>query len=971
MNKLNSKINLLLISGGIGGHSGVTKLIVPAGSLPQILIGDGKYGANGTNVEVCQAKKSIVRNLAYCKKKLFEGYHTGGKFIFLYPEPDHVNCARRRIYYTDFITDGRKPPSSQIELKPYKSIISYKTYLRENLNSGIRTQSLVEVYNKIEKNEAVENTYNVIAFAEELRSYEKHFYARSKDIDFIPLYESYMRRVEKYSQLNTTDTNSKENKVVLTWLYTSALSKVQALRTNRYSNLVIDTEKYFESTIRNIKELNDAKKQEIINKRNENYKKELDAKIEEAIKFVDSDLKPEIDNIFVGFDTAIDGLLTETVIRQNETKKDIKKLHENKELLEKNMKLRLLSGALKGVGLCASFFGPIGLMATAACATASAITDSFIVDPNAPKKRFTLPSGMKKLLDSAGSLHADRKKAKIGALDKEIDKLNKIINKPEYTVIGGDTKKAIDNIKEALDKEKKSETPNEGTIDELNKRFLGLVKERKVELERRPEKEAKAFAKTLDVAGKFIQVADVSIDLYNTYKGDEDKINELSETIYKTKDELYQYQQYERKVYETLMPSIYQAKDDFKELEANLGGQSHVALDVQKWKVQSSLKDMKDDLISFTKGFSAEAQVQRCVEKLTDAIVTLIGIYDRIQSYEEQEKLAAYIAALHSAAFENVDIDNDELKNIVADFRITSTSNIILSQYLNAVNNFKQTVFPFAPAYLDVYSLPSHLVVDQSLRDLVNTATQQIDSLSATVKELNGSVINQNDAIINAGYFNGDNAALDPFYVWTYEEHGKDIYDLLSGKKVSLRSYVTRNTRWNAVKFSEIGLEFRVRNATDKKLQRELKYVLKYFHINMTHMGNSYYRCDNRFYVIHSPSQIITFSYERTKGGEPSFQNDVYGKLKSGNAVLSPYTLWTIQLSNADVKLLEKYRDAVDIELYGYGKCVNRNVAICNNNLEKYYEWDDSLSEISNFDVELLVESAPRADTYLDLDYLF
>lgn len=347
----------------------------------------------------------------------------------------------------------------------------------------------------------------------------------------------------------------------------------------------------------------------------------------------------------------------------------------------------------------------------------------------------------------------------------------------------------------------------------------------------------------------------------------------------------------------------------------------------------------------------------------------MIGLYDRIQGYQDQERLAVYIAALHSAAYEKIEISDEQLKAVITKLRITIQSNIILAQYLNAANNFKQAVFPFAPTYLDDYSLPSHLVLDNNLKDLVDTATQQIQTLSIKIKDLNASIVNKDDAIINTGYFNGDNEALDPFYVWKYNEFKQDISDLLSGKQVYLKADVTRSFKWNAVKFSEIGVEFKLTNTSDRHLQNDLKAALNRFHINMTHLGNSYYRCNNQFYVSTSPSQVISFSYEKT-GNEPTFKNAVYEKLKRGNFILSPFTLWSIQLERGDFKTLEKYRNSVDIELRGYGQCVNEGASICNRNLEKYYRWDKSLSEVNNIDVKSLIESPSGDANYLELGYL-
>lgn len=84
---------------------------------------------------------------------------------------------------------------------------------------------------------------------------------------------------------------------------------------------------------------------------------------------------------------------------------------------------------------------------------------------------------------------------------------------------------------------------------------------------------------------------------------------------------------------------------------------------------------------------------------------------------------------------------------------------------------------------------------------------------------------------------------------------------------------------------------------------------------------------------------------------------------------MSPYTLWSIKLEKGDFNELKKYRDLIDIELYGYGQCVSRKVSICENNLEKYYWLDKSLSEVNLVDGKSLIET-PHGSNYLELDYI-
>lgn len=229
--------------------------------------------------------------MLWCTKKFWGGFeHTQAVFTQSYSLDERCS---RKDKYTNFNTNNQEQPPIRIPLRAHEPVNFYKSYLREKLNDGLRNVDAFNMYEKIDENSEVQNTYNVIAFAQELQSLEKHFYSLNNEIDFIPIYESFLKRLEIYSKSNTADVKSLENKKVLGWLYTAALSKIQGLKSDRYSNLVIDIQTYLDPT-----------KVEIINKYKDEYKNELDAKVNEATTFINKTILPEIDNIF-------DGLITQ------------------------------------------------------------------------------------------------------------------------------------------------------------------------------------------------------------------------------------------------------------------------------------------------------------------------------------------------------------------------------------------------------------------------------------------------------------------------------------------------------------------------------------------------------------------------------------------------------------------------------------------------------------------------------------
>lgn len=133
--------------------------------------------------------------------------------------------------------------------------------------------------------------------------------------------------------------------------------------------------------------------------------------------------------------------------------------------------------------------------------------------------------------------------------------------------------------------------------------------------------------------------------------------------------------------------------------------------------------------------------------------------------------------------------------------------------------------------------------------------------------------------------------------------------------------------------------------------KNQIDELLQNFDIKITHMGNSYYRCGTSFYIINSRSIDILYSVKRVNG-EPLRVNDVYSKLRSGDILLSPYAMWTIQLENksndkAAFQKLNALADRIDLVLVGHGQYVRNDVPICDGTLDDYYADEESVSVAS------------------------
>jgi predicted DNA-binding protein YlxM (UPF0122 family) len=100
--------------------------------------------------------------------------------------------------------------------------------------------------------------------------------------------------------------------------------------------------------------------------------------------------------------------------------------------------------------------------------------------------------------------------------------------------------------------------------------------------------------------------------------------------------------------------------------------------------------------------------------------------------------------------------------------------------------------------------------------------------------------------------------------------------------------------------------------------------------------------------VIPGDSQTISYSFERADDGSPLSKNMVYNKINNGDIMLSPYTMWSIQLidiNNVGFSDLQEYKDYVNLELVGKGMFVDDSLNI-DLMLKDYYLVDDTIAEI-------------------------
>lgn len=87
-----------------------------------------------------------------------------------------------------------------------------------------------------------------------------------------------------------------------------------------------------------------------------------------------------------------------------------------------------------------------------------------------------------------------------------------------------------------------------------------------------------------------------------------------------------------------------------------------------------------------------------------------------------------------------------------------------------------------------------------------------------------------------------------------------------------------KNLHQSAIKFNKLLLKFRIINETDQINQKNLNKLLESsFRLNMTHLGDSYYRYGRNVYVMPTKQYDIWYNIQvNQKLGEPAHAGGEY-----------------------------------------------------------------------------------------------
>lgn len=402
---------------------------------------------------------------------------------------------------------------------------------------------------------------------------------------------------------------------------------------------------------------------------------------------------------------------------------------------------------------------------------------------------------------------------------------------------------------------------------------------------------------------------------------------------------------FESKISDVMRPMVDAMLQTIHNAEQGLPVKSAAVVDLKKWQIRAVIGDTKLTLRNYMNDFTEQPDdLRNQIQILGEVFAILVNIYDRIESYNKQQKLCDFVADISSADREAIQVNDPELRAALVNLDSTINKNILLGQYKLAIDGFQQSVFPFAGRFIDNYQLPPSLKVPEDFRELVGMAVEQLGGLLDKIRNFDVSILSIDENVYHS-QFDVRYVNTKPFYAWSSNNYSYSIQRLMSGEKVSFLADINSGVPFNAVKFTVAELYIQTENA---ERQAVLENILRNYDVRMTHMGNSYYRCDNSSYIINSRAAEIIYSFER-HDDVPLRTNAVYAKIKNGHSVLSPYAMWSIQLENMNkfndnsFERLAPFADRVDLFLVGRGQYIKKGYSDCGNSLDQYYRSDTTM----------------------------
>lgn len=906
---------------GKGGSAGVYKLYQLNNSnelglnFSMIRGKNGKGGLGGRGGRGGCTRKVTFRNLNFFDYSLMEN------------ETDE-RAMDGRIGFQNASTLGKKLTPGHRILQSYGETANlYKRYILEEM----KNENYMELYKKVISNDKILQEYDTLTLVDEFVDLEEYYYKSVNKTSTLFFYESWKKRLDHYSANRKFNEETDEYSEVLRSLQNTVSRKINHLKNHHF--LIFLLSDYLLQSQQQVQHLHNAKTVVFIKNANKKYTDEYDDKIEEAQRIIQEELQANLTQSNDELSGEIEMLLrkisrlaemeaknAEELVRKSQSMQEkavIKTFNEIFSLL--NTGLGIINPALATIGTKISAAGSIlqnFIDDTADRNIVDVIIPSMVdksrkffdnwIDMKREFKKLTITENIELVRNSRMNLSARGKNVK--PLEKVEKSFEELREQMERNSLKGDV---ITNINDEIQKE-------ENIWQKLNRNKIYTDSLMVL-------KHLKTYTRMKQMLGDLVTKCQ---DLKNPQKIDGIS-NEIEKAFIKTR----KLRNFKEEVFIKMLPLLKKIRDTTN--TENL--RSVEFLDFKNFQMQQYFNDVFNQIQFYASDFKMERYFEKTLKKMQSVVNMILSTYKRIEEYVTAMRNADYEKDLNLAPFDITYVKNPKLSMSLAKMLQKTYANIVLDDYNKWMKNFKQYIFPFADEFLEIYEsfipeVDDLIIRAQDAGERLELYGMKINRKRAELSEF------QNTVMTMFGY------SLPPFHIWNNYQHKIKINSLLQGEKITIHANISEHKNLNAVKFSDIWLRFDIINRNFTKIN-ELKHDLQGFAIIIEHHGDSYYRCDERIFLIKSNNHRIEkiLNDEKLQLYDDNFYMKIMPieKIKS-DCILSPYATWSFQIISRDIDknftIFEKYKSKINIELVGLGQYSDKNLNVCQSNLGKYYK---------------------------------
>lgn len=898
--------------GGIGGRGnkkGDVQLIglknptginVIARSGSDGLDGIGGKGENGPRGDETTLTFRIDENNVIYDKTIEKQYSTGE---YSPKSPDGSNGTS--TYKQRPLKEAKIPEEFPFIINKYKNFL-ITTFINEQ--QSLKKENLFNIYNLITSNKKVQNTYNIMALANELLLLEKQYFYFTIKNDTIPFYKILKESIHNYKNTSTEIQHYPFYKNIANNLEKIVLAKIHHINYFEKEDIIILNLK--QQIMQYTSELNSIQNvTRFINNVNSlrNFKSKINSDIEYAQSKIDNEITEELEKLDDEADRNIESLITETIQLKKDAEKNGNELETKQAEIKKMMILKGMFEFWQLSTKVASLAGPEAEIIGGVVSSIQDTVKPYLFDDKEEKPKLVfIPKAVETSLKTITLINQ-------GYVDSWISILKSHVDYVEQVKLDTQERSEIEELNKIIKLLKKieMETASSYTWQNPFRNETNTMIKEKDELMRKY-----GYKTSISVLDRLIILSRAAF--YNgeswahTQTSDQ-AIEEVDEAINKTKTDLSQLDEYENNIYEFLIPVLDSLHNSTNLRNINIKNKN---LHHLQWKILSNLETMQYNLVESINGFKIEKNINRVFKKIEKAFKTMIEIYKDIKNKNDTIDLATFITntAVNDDSNSNFLYESfNKLKTIEPEIELYEQYNKLIYDYRQFVKSFKLFAFPCGDFYYQNLDLDLHSAMN--LSSAVSIAQNVMNDIFEKISS-QGVIASRKE----------DDFYVKPFFVWKYNDYREDIIQLLKGEKIKLNSTISMHSNYDAIKFREINLKL---VAKDHKLKSNIEESMKQCDFRLTHSGKSYFRYNGEMYVINTESYEF---YTNWRG--------ITGSSKDENDFLfSPYTEWTLQIDKEESCNLDSYQDVeLNLQLVGIGSYIPIGDARCQRGIENYFQ---------------------------------